>query len=65
MQSSPSAVSTLPAVTSAIADDEEAERIRRLIARMTEAKRMLDGLLASLVLVETTMTASAPDGPAH
>jgi hypothetical protein len=51
--------------TSGSADDEEAARVRRLIARMTEAKRMLDGLLANLALVETSMAAPEPDDPVH
>lgn len=65
MQSNPSSTPAVPEAPSVIAGDEEAERIRCLVARMTEAKRMLDGLLANLALVEMSMTASAPDGPAH
>ncbi|CAK7260426.1 MULTISPECIES: hypothetical protein [unclassified Shinella] len=65
MQSSPSSTPAASEAPSVITGDEEAERIRRLVARMTEAKRMLDGLLANLALVEMSMTDSTPDGPTH
>lgn len=65
MQSSPSSTPAASEAPSVIMGDEEAEHIRRLVARMTEAKRMLDGLLANLALVEMSMTDSTPDGPTH
>ncbi|ANH07806.1 hypothetical protein shn_27180 (plasmid) [Shinella sp. HZN7] len=65
MQLNLSCPSCQPETPSGTADDAEAERVRRLIARMTEAKRMLDGLLANLALVETSMAAPEPDDPVH
>lgn len=64
MQLNPSFFSSLPEAASGIEDDEAA-RVERLIARMTEAKKMLNGLLANLARLETSMAVHEPADPIH
>lgn len=63
MQSNPSCPSALPDADAGIVGDDEAERVRRLVAQMTETKRMLSGLLSDLATLGATMAVPEPREP--
>lgn len=63
MQLIPFSLPCIPETTPRIANDEEIERLERLVACMFEAKGMLYDLLADLVRLETSIAVFEPDAP--